>query len=73
VAAGRWRPAAVLLAGAISDDSSRTRPWIELPLVLLAAGDTAQAVTIAEAAVARFPRDSAVARNAAVVLGVVKH
>jgi len=69
ITAGYWRPAADLLAGAIADDSSRSRPWIELPLVLLTAGDTARAVAIAQAAVARFPGDSAVARSAGAVLG----
>lgn len=70
VEARLWRPAVVLLSGAIADDSSRTRPWIELPRVLLAAGDTAGAVAVARTAAARFPRDSEVAQTAAAVLSI---
>ncbi|HTR21307.1 MAG TPA: glycosyltransferase family 39 protein, partial [Gemmatimonadales bacterium] len=71
-AAGHWQPAVVLLQGAIADDSSRTRPWIELPRVLLAAGDTAGAAAVAQTAAARFPGDSEVIRNAAAVQEVAK-
>jgi len=71
-AAGLWRPAADLLEREIADDSSRTLPWSELPGVLLQAGDTARALFVAERAAARFPGDSALARNAAAVASAAK-
>ncbi len=56
-AAGRWRPAALLLRESIDRDPLRPRPWVLLPRALFNAGDTVAAVQMADSAAHRFPQD----------------
>ena len=53
--AARWRPAAELLAEAISVDSALVPAWELLPVALRNLGDTAGAERVAAEARRRFP------------------
>lgn len=68
---GLWQPAVRLLEESIAVDSTRPRPWTQLPDALLRAGDTAAAARVARAAMQRFPADSEVQASAAAVLAAI--
>jgi tetratricopeptide (TPR) repeat protein len=70
--AGLWRPAARQLQEATAVDSSFGAAWTLLPRALLAAGDTAAAVSAAREALRRFPEERDIVESAKAVLVAVR-
>ncbi|HXM37442.1 MAG TPA: tetratricopeptide repeat protein [Gemmatimonadales bacterium] len=70
--AGLWQAAARELQAATAVDSDFGAAWTLLPRALLAAGDTAGAVSAARVALRRFPGEPDVVESATEVLGAAR-